>query len=320
MKVYCFCLLLFFCAPTFCAEKTTIRLGILPFGTVNWELTALQNAGLADNNDFNLEIKHIANPQAGKIALQAGAVDMIVSDWIWVSRMRSSGADYTFYPYSNTSGALVVAKNSRIKKLADLKGTVLGIAGGELDKNWLLLQALALQQDHLDLNLVLEKVFAAPPLLNQQLLLGRIDAIMNYWHYAARLEAEGFKQLLDGKQILAELGIKVSVPSLGYVFRKSWGQEHKTAVNLFLQASRQSKNLLCHSDAAWQQIIPLTKAENKNTQQILRQHYCAGIITSWGETEKQAAQKIYHLLRKLSKQRLTGPAETIEKGTFWPDV
>ena len=58
------------------AEATVIRLGILPFGTVNWELTALKNSGLAKSDSFRLEIQHIANPQAGKIALQAGANDV----------------------------------------------------------------------------------------------------------------------------------------------------------------------------------------------------------------------------------------------------
>ncbi len=97
----------------------------------------------AKTSDFQIEKVELANPEAGKIALQAGAVDMIVTDWIWVSRMRSEGKDFTFYPYSTASGSLMVPEKSAIRSLADLKGKRLGIAGGELDKNWLLLQALA---------------------------------------------------------------------------------------------------------------------------------------------------------------------------------
>jgi NitT/TauT family transport system substrate-binding protein len=152
----------------FTAEKTKIRIGVLAFGTVDWELSAIQNDPATASADFQLDIQRLANPEAGKIALQSGSVDMIVSDWIWVSKLRATGSDFTFYPYSTTSGALVVADASPIRTLKDLKGKRLGIAGGELDKNWLLLQALA-KKDQLDLNSDVDKVFGAPPLLNEQI-------------------------------------------------------------------------------------------------------------------------------------------------------
>lgn len=299
------------------AEKTTIRLGVLAFGTVNWELSALQNAQLDASSDFKLQIQALANPQAGKIALQSGAVDMIVSDWIWVSRLRTQGNDFTFYPYSNTAGALVLAKNSPIKNLKDLVGKKLGIAGGELDKNWLLLQALIKHKDKISLNDTVEKVFAAPPLLNQQLKQNRIDAIMNYWHFAARLEAQGHHTLINGQQILHGLGIAEQVPTLGYVFKQSWGEQHKTAVNQFLATSRQAKDLLCTDNEAWQNILPLTKTKDIASQNNLRQHYCQGRILHWGIEEQQAAGKIYRLLRDLSHNRLTGDAENLHPSTFW---
>jgi NitT/TauT family transport system substrate-binding protein len=228
--------------------------------------------------------------------------------------MRSSGADFSFYPYSNTSGALVVPAHSPIKTWKDLTGKRLGIAGGELDKNWLLLQALAKQQG---LDLKINPTFGAPPLLNQQLAQGRIDAVLSYWHFAARLEAQGYQQLLDGKAILTGLGIKEDVPSLGYVFKQSWATTHKMAVTHFFNATQQAKDKLCNSNESWAKILPLTKAEDAATQSKLRDRYCAGRVTQWGAAEQQAAGQIYSLLRNLSHNKLTGTAETIQAGTFW---
>jgi NitT/TauT family transport system substrate-binding protein len=306
-------LCLFVSCNSHAAEKTVIRIGVQAFGTVDWELAAFQNPPQAD---FQLEIQHLANAEAGKIALQSGAVDMIVSDWIWVSRLRATGSDFTFYPYSNTSGALIVAKDNPIHSIKDLKGKRLGIAGGELDKNWLLLQALA-EQEQLGFNASVEEIFGAPPLINEQLKQNRVDAALTYWHFAARLEAEGYRQIIDGKGILKGLGIQEDVPSLGYVFKQSWANAHKQAVNSFFNASKQAKNQLCTSDAAWQKTIPLTKAEDAPTQIQLRQRYCEGSIEHWGETEQLAAGRIYTLLRKLSNNELTGQAENLQPGTFW---
>ncbi|MDD5410902.1 MAG: ABC transporter substrate-binding protein [Methylobacter sp.] len=312
-NVFFICLCLFASCNSYATEKTTIRIGVQAFGTVDWELATLQDN---PQTDFQLEIQHLANAEAGKIALQSGAVDMIVSDWIWVSRLRATGTDFTFYPYSNTSGALVVPENSPIHSVKDLKGKRLGIAGGELDKNWLLLQALA-GQEQLDLNASVEKVFGAPPLINEQIKQNRIDAALNYWHFAARLEAQGYRQIIDGKGILKGLGIQEEVPSLGYVFKQSWANSHKEAVNNFFKASKQAKNQLCTSDAVWQKIIPLTNADDTPTQTKLRQRYCEGGIEHWGKPEQLAAARIYSMLRKLSNNQLTGHSENLQPGTFW---
>jgi len=315
-RVFLFIITFLFSSSSLAIDKPVIRLGVLAFGTVNWELAALKNEALLDKVGFELHIQKLANPQAGKIALQSGAVDMIVADWIWVSRLRIQGEDFTFYPYSNTSGALIVPSDSDIRTLKDLQGRKLGIAGGELDKNWLLLQAAA-QQQSLNIKKMVTTVYAAPPLLNQQLLTKRIDAVMTYWHFAARLEAEGYRSLFNGNALLKKLGINEVVPRLGYVFRERWGNKHKLIVNQFLKTTASAKDKLCQSDVAWQKIVPLTKSNNIPTQIKLRERYCAGRVKQWGDAEKLAAEKIYQLLRKLSQNKLTGDAENLQSGTFW---
>ena len=298
-------------ANCFAVEKTTIRIGVQAGGTVEWELSALP-----DNADFKIETLPVANAEAGKVALQSGGVDMIVSDWIWVSSLRAQGEDFTFYPYSSTAGALVVPENSPIHSVKDLNGKRLGIAGGELDKNWLLLQALA-QKDSLDLSKTVEKTFGAPPLITEQLKQNRVDAALTYWHFAAKLEAAGYRQIIDGKGILKGLGIEENVPSLGYVFKQSWASTHQPVVTAFFKASSDAKKRLCTDDTAWQKVIPLTKVDDAATQKLLRQRYCEGSVEQWGEKEQQAAARIYSLLKNLSNNQLTGKSETLQTGTFW---
>lgn len=300
----------------FASDKTLLRIGVQASGTLAWELQILQSAEQVKNSGFKIEAFPVANSEAGKIALQSGAVDIIVSDWIWVSRMRSDGSDFTFFPYSNTSGSLLVSGNSPIKSLADLKGKKLGIAGGELDKNWLLLQALG-QKQNIDLNAGVEKVFGAPPLINEQLKQGRIDAALNYWHFGAKLEAQGYRQLIDGKGILKNLGIEENVPALGYVFKESWADKHKAELNSFFQAAINAKHRLCTSGSDWEKILPLTQTDDPAVQNKLHQRYCEGEINAWGEPEHKAAERIHALLRKISDNQLTGKSMQIQPGTFW---
>ncbi len=298
------------------AEKTTLRIGVHAYGTVDWELSALDTDPAAD---YQIHIEHLANAEAGKIALQSGAVDIIVSDWLWAAKLRDGGSDFVFYPYSASSGALVVPQDSLIHSLTDLKGKRLGIAGGALDKNWLLLQALG-QTQQTDLADDIKPVYAAPPLLNEQLKQGHLDAVLTYWHFAARLEAQGYRTLIDGKSILQGLGITEELPAIGYVFKQSWAQQHKTAVNHFLAASQEAKERLCTTNAAWQKVLPKTQTEDPATQAKLRQGYCEGSIERWNEPERQAIAKLYRLLHTLSNQHLTGLSANLPDGLFWvPD-
>src|SRR5512139_13234 len=113
-------LILSLSGASFADDRLPIRIGVQATGTSGWELSVLERDPEKAVKSFALQTQLLANAEAGKIALQSGAVDLIISDWIWVSRMRAAGADFTFYPYSTTSGALIVAGNSPIKSLADL--------------------------------------------------------------------------------------------------------------------------------------------------------------------------------------------------------
>jgi len=74
---------------------------------------------------------------------------------------------------------------SGIKTLADLKGKKIGVAGGPLDKSWLLLQGMAKQEHDFDLKTENEIAFGAPPLLAEKTRQGELDAMLNFWHYNA---------------------------------------------------------------------------------------------------------------------------------------
>ena len=92
---------------------------------------------------LDLKISEFASPDAGKLAVNSGSVDIAVVDWLWVARARALGAKLLFYPYSSAVGAIMVKGDSPLRSIDDLRGHVLGVAGGPLDKSWLIVQAAA---------------------------------------------------------------------------------------------------------------------------------------------------------------------------------
>ena len=298
-------------------KPAPIRIGVLQYGTVNWELDAMTRNGLDGKNGVAVEIVPFAGEAASNVALQAGAVDMIVSDWLWVSRQRATGADYTFAPYSTSVGSIMVQAHSKIESLADLKGKKLGVAGGPLDKNWLLIQALARKQDGLDLSAESDIVYAAPPLLAAKAESGELDAVLDYWHYAARLEAKGFRTLLSGTEAAMTMGASGPVAAIGWTFHDSFAKAHPRAIAGFLAADAATDDLLKTSDAEWQKLRPLTRAEDDKTLTTLRDRYREGIPTRSAAAERKDAETLYGLLADIGGEKLVGPSRTLVDGTYW---
>lgn len=299
------------------ADLKVVRAGVLKFGTVSWELDTVRANGFDKQAGIDLQLVELAGNPATQVALQAGGVEVIVSDWLWVSRMRSKGEALSFIPYSTAVGALVVPAKSAIAGIGDLRGKRIGVAGSPLDKSWLLLKALATDRYGLSLDRDAQPFFAAPPLLNSKIASGDLDAVLTFWPFAARLEAKGMRVTMTVSDMLEALGQPATVPSIGYVFREEWARANPAAIAGFQAATNKAKTLLAQSDAAWDRLAPLMQAEDDATFRTLRDRYRDGIPRRWTEEERAGAAKLYALLARLGGRELVGDAPTIAPGTFW---
>jgi NitT/TauT family transport system substrate-binding protein len=176
------------------------------------------------------------------VALKGGSVDLILSDWLWVARERSLGDTLVFYPASTALGAVMTPAQSSIRSVLDLKDKKLAIAGGPLDKSWLLLQAFALRAG-IDLRKQAVIVYGAPPLLSQKALQGETDATLTYWNFCAELESRGFSRAIAMENVIRGLGAKGPLAIVGYAFDGNWASRNTSTVERFLGSTSSKRNL-----------------------------------------------------------------------------
>ena len=143
MMGFAFAAMITLAAQTSATATDRIRVAVQRTGTLAWELDVIRTHGLDRKLDLAIDTVELASTEAGKVALKGGSADLMLSDWLWVARERSLGDNLVFYPSSSTLGAVMVPAQSPIREIIDLKGRKLAVAGGPLDKSWLLLQALA---------------------------------------------------------------------------------------------------------------------------------------------------------------------------------
>jgi NitT/TauT family transport system substrate-binding protein len=292
-----------------------LRLAVQKTGTSGWELAVVKAFGLDKAAGLDLAVSELASTDASKIAIQGGSADIVISDWLWVARERAQGGSLTFYPYSTAIGA-VMTKDPAIKTVADLAGKKLGVAGGPVDKAWLLLKAFALKQG-VDLEKTVNVSYGAPPLLAQKAAQGELDAVLEFWNFAVDLEIQGFRRAIELSDVEKALGAQGNAIVTGYVFDEKFAQTHPHTLARFLAMTKKAKELIATSEEAWKVVVARTGISDKETLDLYRKRYVAGLPKRGVAAEEADAARLFAVLAKLGGEKLVGPSMTLPAGTFY---
>jgi len=302
-------------APVRAADA--LRLAVQATGTTAWELAVVSAFNLDREAGLELKVSELASTEAGRIALVSGGADIIVSDWLFVARERALGGKLVFYPVSTAIGA-VMTKAPEIKSVADLSGKRLGVAGGALDKSWLLLRAYALKKG-VDLEKTATIVYGAPPLLAAKAEQGELDAVLEFWNFALELEAKGFRAAIDMREIEKELGAKAAPVVTGYVFEEAFAAGHKQTLSRFFAMMKKARALIAANDDAWRVAAARIPTKDKVALDLYRKHYVEGAPTGPLAAQEADAATLYQTLEKLGGEKLVGTAKTLDPKTFYRD-
>jgi NitT/TauT family transport system substrate-binding protein len=304
-------------APARAAE--TLRIGLQSTGTFAWQLDVIRRHGLADSAGLDLKISEFASPDAGKLALNGGSVDLAVVDWLWVARARGLGAKLLFYPYSSAVGAVMVKSDSPVRKIGDLKGRVLAVAGGPLDKSWLIVQAAAIRQG-IDLKREAKLEYGAPPLIAQKLQQGEAEASLNFWNFCAAQETLGYRRILDVRDAEAALGLSQPVALIGYVFSEQFVAGHKSTIDRFLGVAQQANDIMLRSDQEWDALRPLMNARDEATFKAYRDRTREGMPRRPLAEEAADASALFRTLASVGGPQLVGPSQELDPGLYYQPV
>jgi NitT/TauT family transport system substrate-binding protein len=254
IRTLAFFLILFLAGNTLGQDSShTVRVGMQAVGTFSWVIHAMQQYGIPQELGFELEATTYATKQATELALRAGEVDFVVDDFIGVVLLREQGIPVrAVYPYSKATGGVVVPEDSPIQSIEDLQGTTIGAASLD-DKSLLILRALAVAEHGFDPQDASETVAAAPPLMQELLARGELDAAIPYWHFVARMLGTGaYRELASATEMLERLDLPSDLPILVVVAHEAADPE---AVRTFVQALAMTTERMKQDEAIWASIL-----------------------------------------------------------------
>ena len=295
-----------------------LRLGILQFGTVQWVADVIRRHSLDSSHGFALRGAMLANTDAGRVSLMAGASDVILSDWPFVAAQRAAGTKLSFAPFSSSTGGIMTAAASPIRTLADLRGRKLGVAGGPADKSWLLVKAAARATAGIDLAAEANCVYGAPPLIGAKLQQNELDAVLTYWNFAAKLEAAGFRQAVSVTDCARALDIPAGISMVGFVFHEDWANANRPAIDGFLAAVNDADHMLAKSDTEWNAVRPLMNVDTDALFARLRDRFLAGLPQIGPAEQERGAARLLAVLHAVGGAPATEGVDTLPPGVFWP--
>jgi NitT/TauT family transport system substrate-binding protein len=293
-----------------------LRIAIQKTGTASWEIEVIKARGLDKAANLEIETTELASTEAGKVALEGGAVDMIVGDWLWAARERALGGKLLFTPYSSALGAVMAPKDSPVHAVGDLAGRSIGVAGGPLDKSWLMLRAAALRSG-LDLVKDERPSYGAPPLIAEKLAQGETETALEFWNFCADLETRGFRRAIEMADIEKALGANGPVAMTGYVFDEAFAASHKDALGRFFAATAEARKILAQDPSAWAPIKARLRLKDDAALAVYRQRYLEGVPKRTIAEEAADARILYRRLKEIGGQELVGQAKELDTGLFY---
>jgi NitT/TauT family transport system substrate-binding protein len=213
---------------------------------------AIQQAGLDKKYGINIEIIDFAAPGQQYNMFRSGAADIAGGNFIDLLRQRKGGnAIQAIHGFQGYTNAFVVKPNSSVKAFADLKGKKVGTFGTTF-LDWLIVRAAGKKAYNLDVQTDASPVPGSPPLLNQFLARGEVDATLQFSSLTLAPIARGEQRvLIDLPALMKAAGFRSDLFYVQWMITEKWAKANPEAVTRLPEMLSEAYALLKRDDGLW---------------------------------------------------------------------
>jgi len=229
----------------------TIRMMASPFGSQSFIPFVMETYGLPEEFGFVLEKITFADGSASRAALQSGAAEVAVLDWMDLARMRNHGVDVrAIAPFTTYVSVYAVPADSPVSAIPDLRGKRFG-AFARNGVDWIMFKALAQRTHGFDIDTEMEVTEGAPTLLRGLMEQGSLDAALLFSSITPPMIASGqFRALFTAGDVAASLGLP-RAPYLTLNMRGEYADANPEAARGFVAAYQRVFDILMAEDEPW---------------------------------------------------------------------
>jgi len=230
----------------------TLRFAVIGSGGQTEVPYAIQQAGLDKKYGIKIEIIDFAVPAQQYNMFRAGAADIAGGNFVDLLRQRKGGnAIQAIHGFQGYNNMIVVKPVSPIKEFAELKGKKVGTFGTTL-LDWLIVRAAGKKAYNVDLETDATLVPGAPPLLNQFLAKGEVEATLQFSSLTLGPVARGEQRVvIDVPTLVKAAGFGGDPFYLQWIITEKWAKANPEALRKLPAMFNEAYAVLKSEDRLW---------------------------------------------------------------------
>ncbi|HVV92078.1 MAG TPA: ABC transporter substrate-binding protein [Hyphomicrobiales bacterium] len=305
-------------APARAADAVPVRIGIIGSSGQAEVTEAIKEFGIDKKYGLDVQAVDYAQPGQQYTLFRGHTIDVAAAgNFVDVLRQRKAGLKLrAFHGYQGYGNQIVVKADSPIKAFTDLKGKKVGEFGPTF-LDWLIVRAAGKKAYGIDLQNDATLVQGSPPLLNQFLARGQVDATLQ------------FISLTMGPLLRGEQRVVTDLPSLMraadfdpqsfyvvWIVDEAWSNAHPGALAKLDAVLDEAYEKLKTDDAIWTSLAAkvnihdskLAAAYRDTERRLDNPPYKASLIAP--------TQKLLDALVAISGEKAVGVTK-VDPDAFW---
>jgi len=232
-----------------------VRIAVILSGGQGEVPYVVRRFGLDKKHGLAMEQVALSAPGQQYLMFRSDTIDASPGTFIDLMRQRKAGgAMKAFHGFQGYNNRIVVKPGSAIKSFADLKGVRFGEFGTTF-LDWLILRAAGKKAYGIDLEKDATPVQGAPPLLNQFLAKGEVDAMLQFSSLTLEPIVRGEQRMVaDVPGLMDQAGFGRKVFNSNWNVAEKWTQAHPGAVDRLSAMIDDAYAALKSDDTVWPEI------------------------------------------------------------------
>lgn len=240
-----------------------VRFGSIAGASQSYIPLLLRDEGIGEKYGFDVEIVSLTSTGQQWTGLRTGDFDIASGSVLDLLRQRQAGLEAKavrgFYTFSNP---VIAPAEKPYETLADLAGARVGTPSTAL-LDWMIIRAAGKRAYDFDIEKEAEVSNAAPPLINELIKRGELDAALQFSDFTLEPIHEGtLKAVTTVPDLLAEAGFDPDSFYLLYTLSKQWRAEHPEAVAPLIAAMDEAVELMMTDDEIWPELAAYSGLED----------------------------------------------------------
>jgi len=234
------------------AAPPTLRFAVVASGNQNEVTYAIREAGLDRKHGINIEVIDVAAPGQQYTMVRSGAADIAGGSFVELLRQRKAGnAIQSIHGAQGYGNRFVVRPGSPVRTFADLKGRKVGTYGTTFI-DWLIVRAAGKKAYNVDLETDATLVPGSPPLQNQLLAKGEVEAALQFMTLTLAPIARNEQRLMiDVPGLMTAAGFSPDIFNLQWTLTEKWARAHPGAVRRVQAMLSEAYAVLRTNDSLW---------------------------------------------------------------------